>query len=75
MIKVQFTYFHKGSGKWRQGEREFDSLVAAIRFCWSIRHRGDVYLDGWTTWSPSLNEEMGHKVNMWAINHRKEVTQ
>ena len=73
MIKIQFTYFHKSTGKWRQDEREFESLCAAIRFCWSIQRRPDMYLDGWTTWSPSLNEEMNQKVNMWAINHRKEV--
>lgn len=73
MIKIQYTYFQKKSGKWLQGETEFESLCAAIRFCWSIQRRGDIYLDGWTTWSPTLNEEMGRKVNIWAINHRKEV--
>ena len=73
MITIQYTYFQKKTGKWMQGETTFDSLCAAIRFCWSIQRRPDMYLDGWTTWSVSLNEEMSHKVNMWAINHRKEV--
>ena len=73
MITIYYTYFHKGSGEWRQGEREFDSLTPAIRFCWKMKHRPDTFLDGWSTHSPTLNEEFGYKVNMWAINHRKEV--
>lgn len=73
MITIQFTYFQHRSGKWMQGEREFDSLIAAIRFCWGMQRKPDMYLDGWTTWSPNLNDEMNHKVNIWAINHRKEV--
>lgn len=75
MIKVQYTYFQRKSGEWLQGEKEFDSPAKAVRFCWGIRRREDMFLDGWTTWSPSLNEELSRKVNIWVINHRKEVSE
>ena len=70
MIRVYF-YYWKVDGfnkRWEKGEKSFNSVESASKFCWSMKNNKHLVLDGWSCDDPEDNQEMNIKVNIAKIN-------
>ena len=61
-------YMVRKDNKWVSEEKIFYNIDSAVRFCWSIKHKPKMCLNGWRTTSPEENQEMNFRVNLYKIN-------
>ena len=66
MIIVDFMV--RKDNKWVSEEKIFYSIDSAVRFCWSMRYKPKMCLNGWRCSSPEENQEMNFRVNLYKIN-------
>ena len=66
MVTISFYYSTKG--EFKEGEKSFDSLEKAKRFCYGMARKKDVHVSGWKCDSIEENEYMTRNVNLSRIN-------
>lgn len=67
MIEVFYLYKHE-IGFWTKESKKFDDKVKASRFCWSMKGKTNMILDGYASYSPNELEYMDTHVDEAVIN-------
>ena len=47
MTTIFFNYFNKKEHKWIECEKHFNDIDKALKFCYMMNHRDDMYCTGW----------------------------
>lgn len=67
MIEVFYIYKNK-LGFWTNESKKFTNPVKASRFCWSMKNKPNMILDGYASYDKSYLDYMDRHVNEAVIN-------
>ena len=68
MIIVYYYYRKTATSSCEKCQKIFYSVDSASRFCWSMKNRWKMILDGWSCDYPEDNQEMNRRVDIAQIN-------
>ena len=60
MIRILFEFWCKSLNRLKAGEKRFDDVEKAIKFCWSMKKQ-KMFLIGWECVDPEDNEELNKR--------------
>ena len=65
---VTISFYYPVNGELKEGEKTFNSLEKAKRFCYGMAYKKAVHISGWKCDSIEENEYMTRNVNLSRIN-------
>lgn len=67
MIEIFYIYKNK-NGLWTYESKHFNDVKKATRFCWMMKHKSNMFLDGYACIDAEDEYYLEHHVNEAVIN-------
>lgn len=69
MIEILYRY-RDANGEWHDAAKTFYNIEKAIRFCYVIKNKSNMYLEGWRCDTIEENEYIDSRVNLAKFNRK-----